>query len=261
VHLDRLQPKAIQKVGIVTNPAKDPAFEYTTSVRNFLAERGVAVCKNDGFADAELLIVLGGDGTMLRCAHTAAVLDIPLLGINLGTLGFLTDAEKQDGLAALEKVLAGEYRTEKRLMLDYAGSVALNDICVGAAGGLKTFELYINGLLLDTIRSDGIIVATPTGSTAYSLSAGGPLLVPGGQMMVVTPICPHSLGTRPLVVGADDAVCIVPLQPSPVIIDGENVANISAGQGVDVRRANYQATIVKTEQTHFYDTLRKKKIL
>ena len=249
-------------VGIITNKEKDPALSFTTQVRDFLIGQGVHITE-DTLTDADFWVVLGGDGTMLRCSHLAAMHDIPLLGINLGTLGFLTDAEKQDGLDVLAKVLKGEYKTEKRLMLDICEgqASALNDVFVGAAGGLKTFDLYVGSHLLDTLRADGIIVATPTGSTAYSLSAGGPLLMPGGQMMVVTPVCPHSLSTRPLVIGAEDVVRIVTHETCPIIVDGETIGETKPGNGVCVRKSAHSASIIKTTEAHLYDVLRKKKLL
>jgi len=247
-------------VGIVTNKEKDPALSYTAQVRDFLIGQGVNIFE-DCPTNADFWVVLGGDGTMLRCAHIAAMHDIPLLGINLGVLGFLTDAEKQDGLGVLAKVLAGTYEIEKRMMLEAAGRLALNDVFVGAAGGLKIFDLYVNNHLLDTIRADGIIVATPTGSTAYSLSAGGPLLMPGSQMMVVTPVCSHSLSTRPLVIGAADTVRIVAHQICPIVIDGETIGEARPDTGVFVRKSTHNAKIIKTVPAHLFDVLRKKKFL
>jgi len=269
-------------VGVITNTEKDPDLSYTSQVRDFLTGQGVVVYEWDfskfltfSSYSTELSpaldcwVVLGGDGTILRCSHIAAIRDVPLLGINLGTLGFLTNAEKQDGLEVLKKVLKGEYETEKRMMLDVVlsetealgpvSAIALNDVCVGTTGGLKVFSLYVNGHLLDTIRADGIIVATPTGSTAYSLSAGGPLLMPASSMMVITPICPHSLSTRPLVIGAEDTVRIVAHCPSPVYVDGQIAAE--PGCDVTIKKSAYYATIIKTAKSHFYDVLRKKKIL
>jgi NAD+ kinase len=253
------------KVGIVTNKKKDLTLSYTVKVRDFLTQQGHSVIVSDNanelFADANFWVVLGGDGTMLRCSHAAAKHNIPLFGINLGTLGFLTGAEERDGLNVLAKVLAGEYETEKRMMLEAENYIALNDVLIGTSGGLKVFDLYVNNHLLDTIRADGVIVATPTGSTAYSLSAGGPILMPGSQMMVVTPVCPHSLSTRPLVIGADDIVRIVAHQASPVIIDGETVGKVLQFDGITVKKSSFSATIIKTAPVHFYDILRRKKMM
>jgi len=254
--------------GIITNKEKDPALLYTTQIYDFLIGQGVAICQDDDISDekyitdADFWVVLGGDGTMLHWSHIAAKHDIPLLGINLGNLGFLTDVEKHDGLEALAKVLAGEYETENRMMLEISpGLLALNDVCVDTLGGLKTFDLYVNDYLLDTIRADGIIVATPTGSTAHSLSAGGPLLIPGGQMMVITPVCPHSLSTRPIVISAEDVVRIVTCETAFVSADGEIIKAIRPNESVVVRKSVYTAKIIKTSHSHLYDVLRRKKIL
>ena len=246
-------------VGIVTNEKKDPGLAYTQQVCEFLTQRGVAAYSGlvgacpgldpEEFpTNAKFLVVLGGDGTMLRCSHIAARHDIPLLGINLGTLGFLTDVEKTGGLTAIEKVLAGEYRTEKRMMLTTdctpENPIALNDICIGTVGGLKYFFVYVNGQPMGTTRADGIIVSTPTGSTAYNVAAGGPILMPCGQMMVITPICPHSLSSRPLVVGAEDIVRITPHQKSQIFIDGDNIGEME--RDITIRKSSYETTIIKT---------------
>jgi len=250
-------------VGIAVNPQRDPELEYATKTRTFLQSRGVLVVdagEGSGL-DADFWVVLGGDGTMLRCAHTAAEHSIPLMGINLGTLGFLTAAEAHDGFIALAKVLDGKYITEERMMLSVQSRLALNDVFVGATGGLKNFSLYVNGALLDTIRADGILVATPTGSTAYNLSAGGPILMPGSEMMVVTPICPHSLSTRPLVVGARDVVNIVAHDRATITMDGIHLRELTPGEGITVEKADAISRIIKTDETHFYDILRTKKIM
>jgi len=251
-------------VGVITNNDKDPGLAYTALVCDFLARQGVIVSNehDKDLLDAKFWIILGGDGTMLRYSHTAAVHNIPLLGINLGNLGFLTDVEKQDGLDAIANVLKGRYKTEKRLMLQLNDdALALNDICVGTAGGLKTFSIYVNGQLLNTIRADGIIVATPTGSTAYNLSAGGPILMPGGQMMVITPVCPHSLNTRPLVIGADDVVKIEAHQASPVIVDGENKGELEPNSSIEIRKSHFCTTTITTVPSHLYAVLRRKALL
>jgi len=217
--------------------------------------------------DSDFWVVLGGDGTMLRTAAFAAVMDIPMLGINLGTLGFLTDVDKEHGIAALDKLLLKDYVCEERMMLNVSFSegefLALNEACVGVTGRLKTFDLYVNGQFIDEIRADGILVATPTGSTAYNLSAGGPILAPsgGGAMMVITPVCPHSLSARPWVIGGEDSVGITARRGSPVFADGQKIGRVSLGEGVLVAASKYVAKILKTAPTNFYATLRKKKIL
>jgi len=265
----------VDVVGIIVNKDKDPGMVYTKSVDDFLTDRGVSTQINAYPHPAKFWVVLGGDGTMLRAAHFASQKNVPLFGINLGTLGFLTDVERNQGLAALDKMLTGQYTTEKRLMLecDYGVSapipitnrLALNEVYVGGAGHLKTFSVYVNEQPVDVIRADGIIVATPSGSTAYSLSAGGPILSSGGNngigMMVITPVCPHSLSSRPWVIPAADTVRIIPRTNTPIHIDGMHRGEVNAGDSVLIKKSNHKATILKTAPSHFYSTLRKKKIL
>ena len=254
-------------IGIVSNKDKDTGLSFSQEIREFLEAKGVAVALEGQKAD--LWVVIGGDGTMLRAAREAAMLDVPLLGINLGNLGFLTDVDRQDGFCALENVLAGRYQSQKRLMLKAttepeplcAKNLALNEVLVAANGRLQYFSVYVNGAHMDDIRADGVILATPTGSTAYNLSAGGPILAPYGEMMVITAVCPHSLSTRPWVVPATDTVRIVPWAPCNLTLDGEKRKCIQAGQGVEIGRAPVWATTIKTTSTNFYEILRRKKII
>jgi len=254
-------------VGIVSNQDKDAARSYSYEVRQFLEAMGVAIAEEGQKAD--FWVVLGGDGTMLRAARDAALLGVPLLGINLGNMGFLTDVDRQDGFKALENALAGRYESQKRLMLEASvgaeplssKNLALNEVLVAASGRLQYFSVYVNGIHMDDIRADGVIVATPTGSTAYNLSAGGPILAPYGEMMVVTAVCPHSLSTRPWVIPATDTVRIVPGAAANLTLDGEKIKCVQPGQGVEVSRAPVTATIIRTTSTNFYETLRRKKII
>lgn len=251
------------KLKIIANTNKAPALDYLRQVQAFVTHKKIHI--TDRIPDADVIITLGGDGTMLRASHDAAFFNIPILGINLGTLGFLTDVEKEHGFEAIEKVLSGNYKTEKRLMLDITTpsqppTIALNDVAIGSHGRLKKYTIYVNGQALDSIRADGIVVATPTGATAYNLSAGGPLLMPGGDMMVITPICPHSLSSRPLVVGGGDTIQIKPhhQQPMAIAVDGQD---INESPTITIKKSTLYTTIIKTHDSNFYDTLRRKKIL
>ena len=267
-----MQPSnTTRHISIIANETKDPDWDYVGKVLDFLKDQGVNIYIGKLNPNAEFCIVLGGDGTILRVAQKAAAMNIPLLGINLGTLGFLTDVDKNDGLQSISKVLSGHFFAEKRLMLeaDYCADtvqkphncLALNEVCLGGTGNLKTFSVYINNHYMDAIRAGGIIVSTPTGSTAYNLSAGGPIIVPGGQMMVITPICPHSLSTRPWVISAEDEVRIVAKNYTPLYIDGESRCDISPGESVLIKKSIHSTTILKTAPSHFYAVLRKKKLL
>jgi NAD+ kinase len=218
-------------------------------------------------------VVLGGDGTMLHAARRAAIYNIPMLGINLGNLGFLTDVDRHEGLTALEKVLQGKAKREQRLMLEIvpgngnddlhlpqAERLALNEVYLSRSGfgKLITLDVYINGQFMDSIRADGVMVATPTGSTAYNLASGGPILTPDGDMMVITAVCAHCLYTRPCVITARDEVRIVIHHETAVLLDGETRLTLEEGAGLTVRRSDYSAVILKTSDLHFYEILRRK---
>jgi NAD+ kinase len=267
---------ASRVIKIISNEAKDPRLEYANVVKDFLRERGYVseIFTHGGYAQlgaAFFCVVIGGDGTMLQAAHHAAICDVPMLGINLGNLGFLTDVDKKHGLEALENVLTGKYSGERRLMLEAefgAGEIiplqerlALNEVHVGVMGRLIDYSIYVNAHLMATIRADGVIISTPTGSTAYNMSAGGPILMPGSQMIAITPICPHSLTARPWVIGASDAVRVVAKQTSQVYVDGELRGKIQPGDSVLIKDSQYVATIMRTTQVNLYKTLKKKKIL
>ncbi|MCL2223810.1 MAG: NAD(+)/NADH kinase [Defluviitaleaceae bacterium] len=267
-------------VKIVVNDEKDPHFEYANKVRDFLRKNGYEpeVLKNseiadvgENFGEALFCAVLGGDGTVLRVAHYAAIHDVPMVGINLGNLGFLTDVDKEHGLAALEKIIAGNYSSEKRIMLEaefgtskivlLPERLALNEVHIGIMGNLLDYSVYVNEQRIASIRADGIIISTPTGSTAYNLSAGGPILMPGGQMVAVTPVCPHSLSARPWVIGTSDTVRVVAKQSSQVFIDGDLRGKIPPGESVLIKNSPHHATIMRTTHVNVYATLRKKKLL
>jgi NAD+ kinase len=234
-------------VGLYTNCEKDPEGLYTREISDFLKARGhVPVAWTDGEEAAlDFMVVLGGDGTMLRAAQYAAPSAIPLLGINLGRVGFLTDAGKNEGLQAVEKVLAGNYTVQKRMMLSAGGKTALNDAVV-KGGRLTRFVLSVDGKYLAEIRADGIVVATPTGSTAYNRSAGGAVLLPESEMLAVTPICPNDLSVRPWVLDGNCEIQISADCEASLYMDGEPIFLLAASQVLTVRRAIIFSLIIKT---------------
>jgi NAD+ kinase len=197
------------------------------------------------------------------------------MGINLGTLGYLTDVEKGGWDTALKLLVNGEYKTEKRMMLEafvlnedkeyesYGRLLALNDICVlrSDISRMINAKIYVSRDYIDTYRADGIIVATPTGSTAYNLSAGGPILKPDIELIAITPICPHKIYSRSSVISAADVVCInlSPNDGAAVLsLDGQRIINLKAGQNVEIRKSVLYTTIIKTSNMGFYDILREK---
>jgi NAD+ kinase len=247
-------------VGIITNTSKEAALTYSHQITAFLQARGIQTELGPA-PGANFWVVLGGDGTMLRASRHAAVHGIPMLGINFGNLGYLTDVESHEGITALEKVLALDYKQEKRIMLETGpNQLALNDMYLTRSGFGKMLELdlFINGGHIDTIRADGIIVSTPTGSTAYNLSAGGPILMPDGEMLAITAICPHSMHTRPWVVSAHDEITVKTHHDVTVTLDGDVRSDMAAGETITVRRAKYDTLILKTSDLHFSEILRRK---
>ena len=218
------------------------------------------------------IIVLGGDGTLLSVARRVDDLEIPILGINLGQLGFLSEVERQDMYPCFDKLVKGEYRIEERMMLEAQvireGQVlhisrALNDVVVnkGPLARIITLDAYIDGQYFSTFRGDGLIIATPTGSTAYSLSAGGPIVSPEVEMILLTPICAHTLYSRPLIISPSQQITIV-LKPRfdevAVTVDGQQGFRLKAGDEVVVSRSACRTRLVKVRGRHFFEVIRDK---
>ena len=214
---------------------------------------------------AGLILSFGGDGTLLRTAQTVGEKRIPILGVNLGPgLGYLTELGVDELSGALDRILAGDFRVEERMMLtaEEHGSGAfichaLNDVVIGHAMLSKTMqiEVMIDGRTVTTYRCDGMIVATPTGSTAYTLSAGGPIVEPTLSVMIVTPICPHTLTMRPVVISAQRTVEIRPAEDAYVAADGESQKHLHAGDVIRVRRSPFTTLIASVTGHDFYHML------
>lgn len=225
-------------------------------------------------ARPDVLITMGGDGTLLRAARLVGWRDIPLLGVNVGRLGFLTAAMPQAFDRALDQLAAGDYRLENRRMLEAAivaggksrnVGLALNDVVVHKAGVARVIRLSVRvgDEPVGAFSADGIIVATPTGSTAYSLSAGGPIVVPGVDALVVTPICPHTLGVRPVVVPGGAQIefgLLPPYGDEPVLLscDGQIGTPFDHDDTIRVRRAEHVVRLVHFADDRFFGTLRTK---
>ena len=225
----------MERFYLITNRAKDPDLTVTDQIRQYLEERGKTclLCDNSEKgekyhytdpakvpSDIDGILVLGGDGTLLQAAGDVVDLQIPLLGINLGTLGYLAEIDRDTLYPALDHLMADEYTIEHRMML--CGSIyrdgkliaedaALNDITITREGNLRVvrFDNYVNGEFLNSYSADGIIIATPTGSTGYSLSAGGPIISPSASLMLMTPLAPHTLNTRSIVFPAEDVLSLI----------------------------------------------------
>lgn len=282
----------MKTVGIVPNYSKEPAMKLVNELAEFLLKKeckvvltykiaemtglnDLGVTKYELYSKSDFIIVLGGDGTLLDTGRKAAKFGTPLLGINMGTMGFLATADGSEAETAIEKVLNGEYKIEKRLMLESEiisdtdnpkQYIAVNDVCIsrGVFTKITEYNIYVNEEYLATFRADGIIISTPTGSTAYNLSAGGPVLKPDIACMVITPICPHSLHSRSIVVSADDTVRIEASFGSNgdiiMSMDGQTSVILNNGDIINVRKSANSINIIKTNTRSFYEILRKKLI-
>lgn len=277
---------------MLVNPARFSAYPQAPTLLadalRLLDERGAMVRMNAAgaalakrpdlavedealLADGDLLVVLGGDGTILSAARLAAG-RVPILGVNMGGFGFLAEVALDELPAAIDRVTAGASSIDERAMLSAEIAdgetvrrrcVALNDMVVAKTGvaRLVRVAIWVNGEHLSTYPADGVIVATPTGSTAYSLSAGGPIVHPQVDVIVVTPICPHTLTARPVVVSGGAAVTVEPLEASDdtqLSVDGQESFPLRDGERVIVRRADVRARLVRLRAPSFYSILRTK---
>lgn len=276
---------------LIANKKKDPERIHTDRIVSFLKANG-ATCKvaepmprddqKKEYTDpavipkeTECILVLGGDGTLLRAARDTHELHLPLLGINLGTVGYLAEVEINDIEQALLGLLEDRYQIEDRMMLKGAltteegryEDLALNDVVITREGGLQIiqFDIYVNQSLLGSFSADGVIVSTPTGSTGYNLSAGGPLVQPGAKTLLITPICAHTLSSRSIVLSADQEIRIVITkghngqnQTLEARFDGSGAFRMASGDQVDVVCADTVTRIVKLNRQSFLKVLQQK---
>ncbi|MDQ2688286.1 MAG: NAD(+)/NADH kinase [Armatimonadota bacterium] len=282
----------MQTIGIMANAGKEAALEAARAAAQHLRGRGVAVplphpvaealgVPEQGLSDEEVadradaVLVLGGDGTILATSRLCAPRGTPMLPVHLGRFGFLTEVAPPDLTAALDSLLEGRYHVEERMMLwgetihenqdqDQASFLALNDIAVanGPLSRVLHLRVLVDGQHVTTLAADGVIVATPTGSTAYSLSAGGPLVHPRLQTLLVTPICPHTLTARALLIPPDSEVTVIverdPHDTVRVTVDGQLGFPLMPCDQIRVRRAPHPACLVTVGGADFYDKLQSK---
>lgn len=277
---------------IRTNESKDQGFEVTNLIKDFLEKNGKTVeldIMNDekiyGKEEAavfevgmrpDAIIVLGGDGTMLRAARDLVEEEIPLLGVNLGSLGYLAEVEKSNITSALNDLISGEYFIEERMMLEgtiirdgnvVTRTVALNDISVLKSQPFRAinFDVYVNGQFLKSYGADGVIVSTPTGSTGYNLSAGGPIVEPCADLLVLTPVCPHTMNSRSIVLAGEDEVYIEIKeaknggeQVAFAMSDGAAHFDLKTGDSFIMRRSDKRTRIIKLNKVSFLEILQRK---
>jgi NAD+ kinase len=233
---------------------------------------GVASVKEplpDLAAGAELAVVFGGDGTLLAAGRLTCRLGIPLLGVNMGKLGFLAEYNVEHMQKHFEQALAGDVPVTRRMMFDVRAatggkerpwSVATNDVCVVAGAPFRMIDLSLEqgGCLIARYSGDGVIVATPTGSTGYNMSVGGPILEPTIEAIAISPVAPHSLTLRPIVVRADEPIRVTAVRTNPgttAIIDGQISLGLGQGDGIEVRRSQWSFQVLTHPGRHYYQTL------
>ncbi len=260
---------------IVANSIKDPNGVYTAKITAALKAAGADKVTAGGNPpkETEAIIVLGGDGTMLRAAGENFGRNIPLIGVNLGNVGYLTECDMLSIDEDMRKLVSGNYSVENRMML--CGRVyesdnkaredhCLNDISITGCGALCLirYRLYVNNEFLNSYSADGLVISTPTGSTGYNMSAGGPIAQPRANLIIVTPICPHTLNTRSIVLSADDRieVKISEGQTVPVAVqfDGRDPYMLKTGDSIQICRSTEVTRIIKLRRESFLNTLHEK---
>jgi NAD+ kinase len=281
--------KQIRTAALIGKYRSPEVAESLRVLSTFLRERGVRVLIEEGTAasvgaagfdvasyeaigdEADVAVVLGGDGTMLHSARRLAETGVPLVGVNQGRLGFMTDIARQDMLASMEDLLAGRFQAEQRFLLDAEvlrgglrvfQTLALNDVVVnkGDIGRMIEMKVEVDGEFLYVLRADGMIVATPTGSTAYALSANGPILQPSIAGIAVVPLCPHALSNRPITISDKSRVdlTLVPPHDGRVHFDGQARFDARAGDCVRIERSSHSVTLLHPPGYSYFAMLREK---
>ncbi len=277
------------RIGIYANPDKDPGYAVARRAAQIINAAG-SVCVVDPscrdtalaaepgvemaeYADSDLLICLGGDGTFLSAVHLAGCDHVPIIGVNLGSVGFLLEILPENLEKSIHRLLDGQYHLEQRMMLDVScyderqnlleTGFALNDAVISRGGKSRilTLEMDINQETVDRIPGDGLIVSTPTGSTGYSLSSGGPIIHPELSLMLITPICPHTLHNRSYI-AADNSrvvirICDYPYQ-ALLAIDGRQEIYLNSGSSIVIRRSDRCQSLIRLGPDTFYATLPQK---
>ncbi len=265
---------SLKQVAIVPKRNNQAAAHYATKLKEWLQLRNISTVYNQILADCDLVIVLGGDGTLLHIAEQAARYAIPVLGINFGTLGFLSDRTEAEALQALEKIIETEIVIENRLMLQarilYAADMPsdtrylLNDVVISknTLDPVLNLHTVADDEFITTYKADGLIFSTPTGSTAYNLSAGGPLVYPGLNTITITPICPFMLSSRPVILPACTRILTRLADDSDysaqILIDGRSCWQLTTGDTLEIVPASHSLQLAVTSSRSYFTVLRNK---
>lgn len=285
--------RTIKTVGVIVKPNHAEAWKTACELSDWLENRGITLVSKPRIqsestdpgqcvinpvdderfgSESDLIVVLGGDGTMISTARLIGDADALVLGINYGSLGYLTDFRIEEMFPALEAIFRGEYEIDRRVMLHaehwrgeemLATGRVLNDVVINKAALARIIEIEVslNGLYVNLFRSDGLIVSTPTGSTAYNLSAGGPIIYPSMNAVVLTPICPFTLTNRPIVV-PDDAIIELKLEQENegvvLTLDGQIGYSVKADDRVRIRKSRTTFNLVQPPTRNYFDVLRNK---
>ncbi|HEX8476593.1 MAG TPA: NAD(+)/NADH kinase [Pyrinomonadaceae bacterium] len=283
----------IRRVGVLIKPHQPEAVKTICRLVEWLTARGLTLVAEPRVDSAEveretgcavetlepeelaasvdLMVVLGGDGTMIATARALGAHEVPVLGVNYGTLGYLAEFRVEEMIPALEEIVEGRYCLDRRLMLtaelhrgdtQLANHQVLNDIVVSKSALARIIEIdtWLNRMFVNRFRADGLIVSTPTGSTAYNLSAGGPVVYPSMNALVITPICPHTLSNRPLVVPDDVEIEIVLKTKEDVALtlDGQVGFELEAGDRIVVRKSRTTFNLLQPPNRNYFEVLRGK---
>lgn len=279
----------MNKIGIVAKKNRPEVTELIRHTITWLTEHNIKVKVEEDFPsppdtvqvvtrehipfDTDLVIVFGGDGTLLSVARIPGAEDVPILAVNLGGLGFLTEIRVDEINTVLNEIIAGNYALDRRMMLQATllkdglksnmTFHALNDVVVnkGALARMMDLDTFVNDNYLNTFKSDGLIICTPTGSTGYSLSAGGPIIYPSLNMIALTPICPHTLTNRPIILTDDSVIKVILRSESEdayITIDGQVGVRIQRGDSVMIQRSHKCISLIKTPFRNYFEILKQK---
>ncbi|MDZ4165310.1 MAG: NAD(+)/NADH kinase, partial [Smithellaceae bacterium] len=271
----------IKKIGVIANIEKDQSPLHVGHLLQWAARQNVTVFLEQEIARkignspgytigrlkkmTELLVVIGGDGTLLRTARLVKDVPIPIMGINLGVFGYLTEVNLNEMTSVMELVIQGQFRTETRMMLDVlirrgqnkpVTHSVLNDVVInrGSLSRMVSLETFVDGRFLTTYRADGLIVSTPTGSTAYSLSAGGPIILPTQELIIINPICPHTLTNRPIILPSSSRISVTlwtKEKGATVTLDGQESFTLKTGDTIEIVQSRFATNLVAS-QHHDY---------